>query len=247
MGLCLATTAAATVIKQQGNLRVAVSGKLSPRSLPRSGKAPIAVSVSGQVSTTDETLPPQLKQLQIEINREGRLDSKGLPTCPYRSIQPATDQRALSACRFALVGQGTFNAYIVLRGEEPYPAQGRLLVFNGVSHGKPVLFGHIYLSQPFASSFVITFEVNAERHGRFGTTLTANLAKALGSRRYLTGISLTLSRRYHYRGQRHSYLSAGCPVPKGIAKTLFPLARTSFAFAGGKKMVSTLEGECRVR
>jgi hypothetical protein len=245
--LGLLAAGAGAVVSQQGNLRVAVSGKIAPRALPRTGVAPIAVSVAGDISTTDESLPPQLRRLRIEINREGRLDTRGLPVCPYRRIQPATDARALAACRSALVGRGTFDAYIVLKGEPPYPAKGRLLVFNGREGAKPVLFGHIYLSRPFASSFVITFEVSGKPHGRFGTTLTANLAKALGTRRYLTGISLTLSRRYSYRGTRHSYLSAGCPAPKGFGKALFPLARTSFDFAGGKKLVSTLAGSCRVR
>ena len=58
---------------------------------------------------------------------------------------------------------------------------------------------------------------------------------------------MTLSRRYSYRGQRHSYLSAGCPAPKGFPGVSFPLARTSFAFAGGMKLTSTLTRDCKVR
>lgn len=246
--LCLgAALAAGAVITQKGNLRVAVSGKISPRTLPRTGAAPISVSVGGQVSTTDQTLPPQLQVLKIEINRNGRLDHRGLPVCLRHQIQPATDSRALSACRPSLVGQGTFNAYIVLKGQDPYASSGRLLVFNGREGNKQVLLGHIYISKPFASSFVIPFAIASARHGRFGTTLTADLAKALGSRRYLTGIEMTLGRRYSYRGQSHSYLSSGCPAPKGFGEVAFPLARTSFSFAGGKTLSSTLEDSCKAR
>src|SRR6478609_9173344 len=238
---------AQAVITQKGNLRVTVTGKISPHNLPRSGVAPIAVSVGGQVSTTDESLPPQLKVLTIEINRDGRLDYRGLPVCSLHQIQPATNSRALSACRPSLVGQGSFDAYIVLKGQEPYPATGRLLVFNGREHGHQVLLGHIYIVHPFASSFVITFAISSHRHGQYATTLTADIAKALGTRRFLTGIEMTLSRRYSYRGARHSYLSAGCPAPKGFTKAPFPLARTSFAFAGGTKLSSTLTSTCGVR
>jgi hypothetical protein len=244
--LCLGTAIAAT-ITQKGNLRVSVNGKISPRTLPRTGAAPISVSVGGQVSTTDKTLPPQLRVLRIEINRHGRLDYRGLPLCALDQIQPATDSRALSACRSSLIGQGTFDAYILLKGQEPYPSSGRLLVFNGRQHGKQVLLGHIYISKPFASSFVIPFQIATRRKGSFGTVLTADLAKALGSRRYLTGIEMTLGRRYSYRGARHSYLSSGCPAPKGFGKAVFPLARTSFAFAGGKTLSSSLEGSCKAR
>ena len=185
--------------------------------------------------------------LKIEINRSGRFDYRGLPVCALRQIQPANNPRALAACRSALIGQGTFNAYIVLKGQEPYPATGRLLVFNGREGAHQVLFGHIYIAHPFASSFVITFQIAAHAHGRFGTTLTADIAKTLGTRRYLTGIEMTLSRRYTYRGARHSYLSAGCPAPKGFSKAVFPLVRTSFSFAGHQTLDSTLTGTCGVR
>lgn len=245
--LGLGVAIAGTVITQQGTLRVTVTGKVSPHALPRSGVAPIAVSVGGQVSTTDQSFPPQLRQLRIEINRNGRLDYRGLPVCSLDRIQPSTNSRALSACRPALVGQGTFSAYIVLKGQEPYPSSGRLLVFNGREHGKQVLLGHIYISRPFASSFVITFAIASRRHGQFATTLTANLAKALGSRRYLTGIEMTLSRHFSYRGKAHSYLSAGCPAPKGFPGAVFPFARTSFSFASGRSLTSVLTSDCSAR
>jgi hypothetical protein len=238
---------AQAVITQKGNLRLAVSGKIFPHALPRTEAAPIAVSVAGKVSTTDESLPPQLQVLKIEINRNGRLDYRGLPVCALHQIQPATNSRALSACRQALVGQGSFDAYILLKGQAPYPTTGRLLVFNGKEHGKQVLLGHIYIAQPFASSFVITFQIANHRHGSYGTTLTASLSKALGNKRNLTGIEMTLQRRYSYRGERHSYLSSGCPAPKGFTKAVFPLVRTSFGFAEGRKLTSTLTSSCGVR
>jgi hypothetical protein len=245
--LALAATCADAVVDQKGTLRVSVTGKISPHALPRTGTAPIAFSVSGQVSTADQALPPQLRQLKIEINREGRLEYRGLPVCSYRQIQPATNERALAACRPSLVGEGTFDAYIVLRGQQPYPAQGRLLVFNGRQHGKPALLGHIYLAQPFASSFVIVFEIERHRHGRYGTVLTADLAKALGSRRLLTGIEFNLSRRYSYAGARRSYLSSGCPAPTGFPGAVFSMVRTSFSFAGGTALALTVPGSCKVR
>jgi hypothetical protein len=239
--------AGAAAITQKGDLRVALSGKISPKTLPRSGVAPIAVSVGGQVSTADESLPPQLRVLKIEINRNGRLDYRGLPTCSPDQIQPATNERALSACRAALVGQGTFNAYIVLKGQEPYPASGRLLLFNSREGAHQVLLGHIYIAQPFASSFLIPFQIGGHPHGRFDTTLTADIAQSLGARRYLTGIEMTLQRSYSFQGKRHSFISAGCPAPRGVGVVNFPLARAGFAFAGNTKITSTLTRTCRAR
>jgi hypothetical protein len=231
----------------KGTLRLSLSGKLSPRGLPRDGTAPIAVSIGGQVETTDGSAPPQLKTMRIEVNRNGRFDYAGLPICAYSRIQPATTTRALTACRSSLVGKGSFTASITLGGQEPYSTKGRLLVFNGVSGGKPVLFGQIYSPYPFATSFVIVFNVQKIAHGTYGTALSASLPKALGSWGNLTGIEMTLSRRYSIKGVQHSYLSAGCPAPKGFPGATFPLMRSTFGFAGGQTLQSTLIRDCKVR
>lgn len=234
-------------IAQRGGVQVKVSGALSPHRLPREGLAPVAVSVAGRITSVGQEPLPQLRELRIEINRHGRLDQHGLPTCEEDQIQPASTGRALAACRRSLVGQGHFWANIVLAGQAPYPTRGRLLVFNGLSKGKSVLLGQIYAPRPFATSFVIPFEMQRLRHGPYGTALTAFLPEALGSWGYVTAIELTLSRRYTYRGRRHSYVSAGCPAPKGFGKASFPLTRTSFSFAGGRRITSTLTRQCGVR
>jgi hypothetical protein len=244
--LGVAALAGAEII-QQGNLRVTVSGALSPRRLPRSGVAPIAVSVGGEISTTDKSPLPKLQTLAIELNRNGRIDSAGLPICSYDSIQPASSQRALRACRSSLVGQGTFSAEISLTGQEPYPATGKLLLFNAVRHGRPVLFGQIYAPHPFATSFVIVFAIKNLAKGTYGTELSARLPASLASWGNLTGIQMTLSRRYSYRDKSHSYLSAGCPAPKGFPGASFSFARTSFGFAGGQVLSSTLTRTCKAK
>ena len=234
----LGSPLAAAEVVQKGDLIISTAAKMHPQVLPRKGTAPVSVSVSGQISTTDEAEAPPLKQLQIEINRHGKINSQGLPICKIGQIQPASDERALANCRSALVGEGHFSGTISLPGSAPFPTEGRLLVFNGQEHGRQVLFGHVYAPHPFATSFVIVFQITAKKSGTYGTTLTANLAEALGAKRSLTGIEMTLSRRY---------LSAGCPAPKGFPGATFPLARTTFSFVGGPKFASTLIRNCRAR
>jgi DNA-binding beta-propeller fold protein YncE len=235
----------AAEVTQRANLRLELSGELSPHSLPRKGVAPVAVSVAGSVSTTDESQLPQLTAMRIELNRHGRLDLRGLPTCRYADIQPASSARALANCRSALVGDGSFSAEVILDGQEPYPTEGKLLVFNGRQAGKPVLYGQIYAPRPFATSFVIVFRLSRHAHGTYGTVLSATVPKALGSWGYLTGIRMRLARRFGHEGTRHSVLSAGCPAPEGISTVLFPLARASFRFADGRSIGSGLVRTCR--
>lgn len=243
------TALASATVTQSENVRVSVDGKLAPKKLPRKGAAPISVSVGWNISTADGSAPPKLKALKIEINRNGRLDYTGLPVCPYGKIQPASTQRALSNCRSSLVGQGSFEAEIALQGPEgeSYETGGKLLIFNGEAKGKPLLYGQIYTAHPFASSFVITFDVKTLHKGTYGTVLSAELPKALRSWGNLTGVKMKLQRRYGFEGSRHSFLSAGCPAPKGFRLASFKLARTSFSFSGAKQLSSTVAGSCTAR
>jgi hypothetical protein len=234
-------------ITQKGTLRISVEGKLSPRKLPRTGTAPIAVSVGGKIATTDGATPPQLRTLRIELNRHGRLETRGLPTCRPGRIHPASTARALKACRGSLVGRGTFTVDVVLAGQEPYPTKGTLLVFNGAYKGKRALLGQIYSPRPFSTSFFVPFAIGKAKGGRYGTALTASFPRALGSWGHITGIQMRLARRYSYRGRGRSLISAGCPAPKGFPGALFTLARTTFGFTGGAKLTSTLTRECKVR
>jgi hypothetical protein len=230
-----------------GNVEMTTSASLSPKKLPREGRAPVAVSLGWKVATTDGSQPPTLKNLKIEINRNGILDPTGLPICPYDKIQPASTERALKNCRSSLVGKGSFAAQVGIEGQESYVASGKMVIFNSEKGGKPVLFGQIYSAYPFANSFVIVFKVSKEKKGEYGTVLNATLPASLRAWGNLTEINMRLSRKYGYRGEQRSFLSANCPTPKGVPTTSFKLARTSFAFSGGPKIGSTLTDSCKVR
>jgi hypothetical protein len=254
--LCLALALAALTLaslasaetKILGNLQLSVQATLSPKQLPRETSAPIAVSVGWQVQSTDPALkPPSLKSVKIEINRAGILDPSGLPDCPYPQIQPASTQRALANCRASLVGQGSFSALVGLEGQESYVSAGKMLVFKGTRGKKPVLYGQIYTAYPFAASFVIVFKVSKEKKGTYATTLSATLPANLRAWGNLTEVKMRLARNYSYKGEKRSFLSAGCPAPKGFGAAPFPLARTSFSFNGAPAVSQVLSETCKVR
>lgn len=237
---------AGSEVVQSGNVRVAVNGHLSPHSLPRNGDAPVAVAVGGQITTTDGSRPPLLRQLQIAFNRGGQLTTRGLPVCPFSRLQDATAIQALQACGPALVGNGQVQVSASLGTQKPYAVPARLLLFNGVSQGKPVLFGHVYAARPFPVSFVLTFSILHRRAGTYGTILNATVPAAMRAWGRIVGIEMTLFRRFSYQGRPRSYLAAGCPAPKGFHAAVFPMARVTFRFAVGKVAKVALTRSCRV-
>ncbi len=244
--LACASLASATVI-QQGNLRITVLSQVQPYKLPRQGTAPIAVFVSGHLDAPHGGIPPQLQKMTVEVNKHGLLQSKGLPTCPLKALQPASTERALASCGDAVIGSGQFWAHIVLPDQGAYGTHGRLLIFNGRQKGKPVIFTHIFTANPFFSSFVIPFGIQKTDHGPYGTKLTASLPEALGDWGYVDRIKLTLKRKYTYKGKQLSYFNAGCPAPKGTKRTVFPLALASFDFSEDVSIEAKVEKACAVR
>ncbi len=248
LALFLLTAAAATAaVIQSGNLRLTVLAQVEPFKLPRTDPAPIAVFVAGHIGTADGEVPPQLQEMTVKVNRHGLLQSKGLATCSLPQIQPGSTQRALEDCSEALVGSGRFWASVVFPDQRPYPTRGRLLVFNGREAGKPVLFAHIFTTQPFDTSFVIPFAIKHIDQGPYGTELSAALPQALGNWGFVDRIKLTLKRKYTYRGQQLSYFNAACPAPTGTATASFPLALASFSFANGEHLSATVTKSCRVK
>jgi hypothetical protein len=249
--LCLAfafaSAAVAKVYIQKGNVRVAFAGKIAPRKLPRVGSAPVTVSVSANIMTTDRTPPPQLRRIKLEINRSGSLDAQGLPLCRFRRIQPATTTAALDACAGSLVGHGRFRADVALPEQSPFPSNGRILAFNGRMHGKPVILAHIYGTLPLPTSFTLPFEIERHRRGTYGLTLIAHLPHVTAEWGSVHGVSLTLGRLFDYRGRGRSYISAGCPAPAGFPGASFPLTRMAFDFAGGTQLKSVIVRDCHAR
>jgi hypothetical protein len=241
--LALSALASAETV-QRGDLRVSFEGKITPRALPRQGTAPVRVSVAAAVSSSEGSDPPRLKQIQIAINSDGIFEPKGLAVCPLRAIQPSTTADALAACRSSLVGTGSFKAEVLFTQQAPFPSEGKLYAFNSVIDGRPAILAHVYGTQPVPTSFTLPFEVKKTK-GTFGTTLIASLPEATGNSSYITGLSLNLGRSFSVHGKRRSYLSAGCPAPKGFPGASFPFARARFAFAGAPGVSETLRRSCR--
>jgi hypothetical protein len=244
VGLSLAAIAQAE-IEQRGTLRVKFEGNLTPTSLPRSDEAPVRVSVSAKVTTTNGTTPPPMRQMAIAINKYGRLDTTGLPVCQLEQIQPATTDDALAGCRRSLIGEGRFTADVPEKGGA-FPSDGKIYAFNGELEGHPAILAHVYGVKPAPASFTMAFVIS-ESKGTYGTTLKANMPPAKAGSGSITGISLSLGKNFSAGGERRSLFSGSCPAPKGVKEAGFKFAQASVSFLGGTKITSTLSRSCKAK
>lgn len=246
LSLIVAVPLAGAEPVQKGDVRVSFTGEINPKKLPRKGSAPIAVTVGGQIATVDGAPPPQLRAIRIEVNRAGRFDWKGLPSCTYSDIQPSTTAGARSACGAAKVGEGSFAANVVIPEQSPFPSQGKIVAYNGLEKGKPVILAHVYGTVPVPLSYTLVLRMSAGK-GNWGTVLSADLPAVTSDVAYVTGISLTLDRRFVAGGRTHGYVSAGCPAPQGFRGAVFPLLRSSFSFLEAPTLTATLTRTCTAR
>ena len=135
---------------QRGDLFVTFNGGISPTALPRYKDAPIAVSLSGKVRVLPGNQPPSLRQITIELNRAGHLDTTGLPLCRVSQIEATSDSSALAACRPALIGSGRFSAEVAFPEQPIIPSHGTILAFNGREGSHPVILAHIFGTEPLS-------------------------------------------------------------------------------------------------
>lgn len=227
----------------RGTLRVSFSGSLKPKKLPRRGAAPISVELGGKIFTTDGSDPPGLSRIEIAVNRQGRLDPTARPACRLEEIQPATTAYARRVCAAARVGEGSFSASVAIPEQAPYPSRGTVTAFNGVEDGRPVIYLHIFGTEPVPTSFTLPLRIGRGT-GAFGTVLRGSLPSVDARVAFVTGIALRLDGG---RAGRPPYLAAGCPAPKGFTLVAFPLARAAFSFHGGQVLSSTLVRTCRTK
>jgi hypothetical protein len=232
-------------LTERGDLFVRFDGGIAPNALPREKRAPIAVRVEGTVKTLSGERPPALRQIKIELNRGGRIDPRGLPRCGYSQVVAASPRQALAACRGSLVGEGIYRAQTAFPEQETFPARGHILAFNAVHHGRDAILAHIYGGNPVPITRVIVFRIQRTA-GTFGTVITGDLPVSVNRYGYVETISLSLHRRFSYRGQRRSYISAACAAPAGFHTAFFPFARTSMTFEDGRTLSSTLTRSCAV-
>ncbi len=173
-----------------------------------------------------------------------------MAVCEAEQLQPATTEAALEACGPSLVGAGQFGAKVLISQQSPFPSNGKVYAFNGTWKGHPAILAHVYGTKPVPTSATIPFVIGKAKgstygtYGTYGTKLTASLPQVTSKWGYVTAISMKLGKSFSSHGKRRSFLSAGCPAPKGLPGATFPLSRTSFAFEGGKRVSQVLQRSC---
>jgi hypothetical protein len=201
--------AAKDTVVRAGNLVVTIDGSsgVTPSALSKSKYTPVAFTAAGNVRTTDGTQPPPIKEVLLDA-KNSAVDVKGYPTCTSGALQARDTAAVKKACPDSIIGTGTTKVSVAFPEQAPIPATSPLLVFNGgVKGGVTTFYIHAYLTQPITTAIVTTVKIKKSGSGLKSVTTIPKIANGAGS---VTDFSLKIDKKFTYKGQKHSVLSAKC-------------------------------------
>jgi hypothetical protein len=243
IGVCVALLGAGVAVAEQvqaGNLIVNVDGGFTPTTLPKHSFAPITLRASADISTADGSIPPPLTKVVIDFDRNGLVQTKGLPICRPQQLENTTAPQARAKCKNAIVGTGTSDALIAFPDQAPIPASSPLTIFNGPRMGgNPSVIVHAYLTIPAPTTFVIPSPI-MRTSGPYRYQVVSNIPPIAGGYGSVTHFDFKVRKTWKVGGKRVSYASARCA--NGRLQ-----AQGSFTFADGTTMSGHVFRPCRAR
>jgi len=184
------------VTAEAGNLKFTFNGGFTPSKLPKKKLAPIMLQASGKIETKDGSFPPALKEVIVETDKNGAIDTKGVPACTSGKLQSTDTKAAEKACKSAIIGTGTTKVGIKFPEQNEIPVSSKLLVFNGgTSGGKTTLFIHAYITVPTPAAIVTTVKIKKIHKGRFGLLSVASVPKIAGGNGSVRQFSLNIGKQ----------------------------------------------------
>jgi hypothetical protein len=201
--------AAKDTVVRAGNLIVTIDGSsgVTPKALSKSKYTPVAFTAAGSVRTADGTQPPPVKEVLVDA-KNAAVDVKGYPACSSGALQSRDTAAVKKACPDSIIGTGTGKFVVGFPEQTPIPATSPLLVFNGgTSGGTTTFYIHAYLTQPIVTAVVTTVKLKKSGTGLKSVSSIPKIANGAGS---VTDFSLKIDKKFTYKGQQHSVLSAKC-------------------------------------
>ncbi len=233
----LAAGASAALVRVNG-LVLTADGGFTPRLLPRHAFAPIDFRGTANLKAVGGGTPPPLQQAVIEFDRDGRLETAGLPICQPSSLQEATPAEARRRCAGAMVGTGHVQAQIPLL-VGTLQASSPVTFFNGPRQdGHPTVILHARTTVPAVQTFVITIPIE-RRGGAYRYRATIDVPPIFGGLGSLVHLDAKIGRHYRFGGRERSYTSARCG--SGVLRT-----RGRFTFGDGTIIEGSVEKGCTV-
>jgi hypothetical protein len=202
-----------------GNLILTDNGGISPSKLPRHEQAPVTATLSASATTADGSHLPAAREVVIDVDKNIHVNATGLPICRGSQLEARDTKAARRICGKAIVGTGSGVVEIAFPEQKPIVVSSPLTMFNGgVKGGKTTIFVHAFITVPVPAAIVTTVKITPIRRGPYGIHTVAKIPVIAGGAGSITKFNLRVGRKFIYKGQKKSYLTASCPTGHYLTK-----------------------------
>ena len=241
VALAAATAAfAGPVVNGPDGNTQSIDSLITPKKLSKKKFTPGTLSVTTlTTSTTDPNgVPVPAIHATIDFDKNATLFTKGLPTCNPASVQNQSTEAAERVCGKAKIGTGHAIAY--LRAGKVYEVPQTVTAFNGVPKGgKPTVILHTYGTTPLQVSLVLVGTVTRINKEGYGPRLDLEVPLLAGGTGALKEFQVKISKKWRYKGEQRSFISAKCPNSKKLK------ARGTFTYRDGQSLTALSTQTCK--
>ena len=210
----MATLAFAGIAAGAANTQT-ITGKVTPKKLPKKKRAPVALSIN--VASTNPGNPngvPNATTLaKVDFDKDLKVQQKGLPTCdPSQFGSQSTTQDVKDACPDAIIGSGT--ATVILKsgpGTPPLTVHAQTVAAN--VKGKKILL-HSYTQEAGGVPLVGSF-IKSDGGSKYGQELSVPVPPLAGGQGVIAQFAVNTKKlTYRFHGKKLSYASSSCKDKK---------------------------------
>jgi hypothetical protein len=211
-----------TVSGPDGNTQ-SIETVIGPKKLPKKAFAAGTLKVVTKTGSTTAAngVPSPATRATIDFDKGAKIFTKGLPTCDAGLLQSVSTEIAEEKCGKAKIGTGMAHALLPL-GSKVIPVEQTVTAFNGVPQGgKPVVLLHSYGTTPFQTTLVLVGTVSNYNKQGYGPRLDIQIPLLAGGTGALTEFQVTINKKWSYKGEKVSFISAECDNKSFKTRSVF--------------------------
>jgi hypothetical protein len=231
--------AGAPVTGADGNSQ-SIDVKIGPKKLSKTTLTPATLEVTTKVSTSNPTgVPSPATRVTVDFDKNAKLYTKGIPTCTAAQLQNTSTEVAEQACSKAKIGSGHASALLPV-GTKIFPVEQVVTAYNGAPQGgRPTVLLHTYGTTPIQTTLILNGVVSNYNKEGYGPRLDVEVPLIAGGAGALLEFNVKIDKKYKYKGQQRSFISAKCPNNKKLK------ARGAFTFKDGETITAFSKQSCQ--
>jgi hypothetical protein len=194
---------------------ISLRANVDPRALPKDVRAPVRLTLAGELESGAGGGTPVLDELRLDLDRDLGFDPRPFSACGGATLDRigAHDDpdQVRAKCRSSIVAEGTIMFLLAYPENTPIPVKSDLTLLMGKTRGGiTTTYLHAYLPIPRPTAVVAKAELKKIRDSRYGTRAIISIPKLASGYGEVTSFQLTIPRHTLATGEPHSTASLRC-------------------------------------